>query len=292
MKNLSIAGIREDDFAGGDEQGSELFTREALQEHIDLTIYGISAEAWLHRKAREAGLLAWMPSWLPPAWWDRDSRRGQNKVNDLTAPLNAEMYMVLRIAPLMAHYRDWSKSVAFRRTWLNVIVFVLLGIGSGLAAFSYSILIPIIVVSVLCVAAFIRLLTPQDLLVALNTALTTLHNLDLQWHGSQVSEQRSEAMKNHMISMTEKVVLAVAATMSRIPFMPDEEEDVDEDGEQGGCFQGPPRLDLVRPVSPNRRCHSSPPRSSGSFPPSPHSCSTPKTAGGSGSLQAVRGNWL
>jgi hypothetical protein len=290
MKNLSMAGVREDDFAGSSEElSSELFTRETLQEHIDLTLYGVSAEAWLHRKAREAGLLAWLPAWLPQGWWERDLRRGQ-ECQDLTAPLNAEMYMVLRIAPLMTHYRDWSKAVALRRTWLNVLIFVLLGIGSGLAAFSYTLMVPVIVVAVLCVANFVRVLTPQDLLVAVNAALTTLHNLDLQWHGSPVSEQRSEAMKNYMIAMTERVVLAVAATSSRMPFMPDDDDDLEEDGESGRNVPGIPRLDAVRPMSPARRCHSSPPKSGGAFPPSPHNCSTPKA--GNGNLQASRGNWM
>lgn len=138
------------------------------------------------------------------------------------APLNAEMYMETRVAPLMTFYNDRAKSVSKLRTKLHVAVFSFLGVGSGLAAFGMSLWIPIIVVAVLCLTALLHWLTPLEALMAVNNASTMLQNLELRWHGSGISRQRSEDMQNRLIVTTERITLAVAATLSQAPLMPEE----------------------------------------------------------------------
>jgi hypothetical protein len=194
MRNLSMSGIREDDFSAGQDSQNENFTGEndALQRHINLTLYGIH------------GL------------------RSQEPLRDALAPLNAEMYMETRVAPLMTYYNEWAKSVSKLRTQLHVAVFSFLGIGSGLAAFGMSLWIPIIMVAVLCLSALVHWLTPLESLMAVNNASTMLQNLELRWHGSGICRQRSEDMQNRLIVTTERIMLAVAATLSQAPLMPEE----------------------------------------------------------------------
>jgi hypothetical protein len=207
MRNLSMSGIREDDFSAGLDGQSDQFSgdNDALQRHINLTLYGIH------------GL------------------RSQEPLRDAMAPLNAEMYMETRVAPLMTYYNDWAKSVSKLRTQLHVAVFSFLGVGSGLAAFGMSLWIPIIVVAVLCLTALVHWLTPLESLMAVNNASTMLQNLELRWHGSGINRQRSEDMQNRLIVTTERITLAVAATLSMAPLMPEEFLEVNEREEMDSC---------------------------------------------------------
>merc|ERR1711908_50437 len=64
---------------------------------------------------------------------------------------------------------------------------------------------------------------------AVNNALTTLNNLDLRWHGSSMKEQRSDAMKNRIISVTEKMMLSVATTVCQTPQLLDDGDDMEKE---------------------------------------------------------------
>jgi hypothetical protein len=227
-RSLAMLGIREDEFMGGEENGKVDFAAdsEALQQHINLSVYGIAPPTWLMLKARELRCCCGWDS-------DRAVEDGrfviQEHIQDLTAPLSADAYMEIRVAPLMRYYKGLSNSAARLRTEMNVAIFLCLGVGSGLAAFSFALWIPVIIVASLCLIILVHNFTPLESLTAVNNALTALHNLDLRWHGSRVSEQRSEAMKKRIILKTEKITLAVAAAISRAPMMPDDDEDGEED---------------------------------------------------------------
>merc|ERR1740138_376029 len=62
-------------------------------------------------------------------------------------------------------------------------------------------------------------LAPPESITAVNNALTKLNNLDLRWHGSSLKEQRSDGMKNRVITITERIVLVVATSTSQAPIL-------------------------------------------------------------------------
>jgi hypothetical protein len=215
-----MSGIREDDFLGGDDPSGELFATdpEALQRHINKSLYGIEP-SWLRRKAVD------LLGGCGAALLDESSRVSEQG-KDLTSPLSADMYMEMRVAPLTKYYDNWVKSLSKLRTKLSVAVFLLLGVGSALAAFGFSLWIPVMMGLTTFLTSLLHWLAPPESITAVNNALTKLNNLDLRWHGSSLKEQRSDAMKNRVITMTERVMLAVATSLSQAPILPD--EDVDE----------------------------------------------------------------
>jgi hypothetical protein len=228
-KTLSMLGIREEEWhTGGDDNGKVDFAAdsEALQQHINSSVYGISPPTWLSLKRRE---LCCLCGWGSERAVEDGRFVSQEHLQDLTAPLSADAYMEIRAEPLMRYYKAVSNSSARLRSEMNVGIFLCLGVSSVLAAFSFALWIPVIVVASLCLIILVSSLTPLESLTAVNNAWTALHDLDQQWHSLRVSEQRSEATKRRVILRTEKITLALAAAISRAPTMPDDEEEGEED---------------------------------------------------------------
>lgn len=232
VKNLSMSGTREDDFLQGDDEAGEAFSTDpdALLNHINLALYGIHAPGWLRRKAQRVWY--WAGAELleegRPA-----PLTAQDQHMDLTSPMTADMYMEMRVAPLTKYYNNWAKANSSIRMQLNIVVFLCLGIGSGLAAFGISLWIPVTVGGATFMTALSRWLSPPEFLTAVNNALTILNNLDLRWHGSSLKEQRSDHMRRRLIQEAEKAVLGVSTTLSRAPLLPEEDDDMlDNEGDR------------------------------------------------------------
>jgi hypothetical protein len=153
---------------------------------------------------------------------------GQNPLQALTA----ELYVQTRLAPLTQYYKTWLKSAGRLRTRSNIALFVLLGVGSGLAAFGLSVWIPAALSAVTVLATLQHWMAPEEALAAVNSALNTLNTLEMRWQGSQRHDP--EAMKHQLIGVTEKVVLAVATTLSRVSMMPTLDE---FDNEEAGYLR-------------------------------------------------------
>jgi hypothetical protein len=218
--HLSKAGIQEDDFMSAYDGSDDLFTtdNEALQNHINASLYGIYPQTLLQRA---------FASVCQP------SRSGSVKGSfaqdlDPTSPLTTGLYMEKRVAPLIKYYTDWARCAAGFRTKLSVTIFLLLGIGSALAAFSRSLWIPVIVGAAAFLTSLAHFMVPSGSIMAVNNALTMLNNMDLHWHGSSYQEQATQSRKNFMITMTERTMLAVASTRSRHPLMPEDEEEIED----------------------------------------------------------------
>jgi hypothetical protein len=218
--NLSTSGIREDDFQGEGDT-SEVFKNnpKELQHHINRSLYGIEPPSWVYQRMQDVFR-------LPTYEWLLED--GQNPLQALTA----ELYVQTRLAPLTQYYKTWLKSAGRLRTRSNIALFVLLGVGSGLAAFGLSVWIPAALSAVTVLATLQHWMAPEEALAAVNSALNTLNTLEMRWQGSQRHDP--EAMKHQLIGVTEKVVLAVATTLSRVSMMPTLDE---FDNEEAGYLR-------------------------------------------------------
>lgn len=223
--HLSKAGIQEDDFMGGYNGSDDLFDtdNEALQNHINASLYGVYPQTCLQRAVSNVFGLC-QPS--------RSAVKGNDMLNlDATSPLSTGMYIEKRVEPLIKYYTDWARCAAGFRTKVSVTIFLLLGIGSALAAFSKSLWIPVIVGAAAFLTSLAHFVVPSGYIVSVNNALTTLNNLDLHWHGSSFQEQQTQSRRSFIITMTERTMLAVASSRSRNPIMPtgDGEDEEHED---------------------------------------------------------------
>jgi len=207
VKQLSASGIQEDELMQGGDAEEEGFPRDAqaLEEHIDEHLYGVSPPGCCRRRLQQCS--ASLGSAKPP------------KARDPTAQLSAETYMEVRILPLRRHYRDLIRSVARLRTTLNVCFVLNLCAASGLGASGLYVWVPV----PLGLAAFLLALTqwmaPPEMLLGVTNALTALNSMHLKWFGSDIRENRSDASKLRLISTTEKIarVIAMILTGSNAP---------------------------------------------------------------------------
>jgi hypothetical protein len=228
-RELAIAGIREDDVSpqlGGCEVGScssdpsspQQVDSAAVQIHIKSSLYGIEPESWMSSKKRAlfSSAAASNPLIMEAQY-----------TTDLGVPLTAQMYMDTRIKPLIKYYKGRVSSISSIRMKLNVAIFLHLGAGSSLAMVGHTAWITVVAVSVICLVALSHWLVPPEFIEAVDNALTALHGLDLRWHGCAITDQRSENMKNHLVNITEKVSLAVAATFCKATLLPDQDDDLE-----------------------------------------------------------------
>jgi hypothetical protein len=248
--HLSKAGIQEDDFMGGYDGSDDLFDtdNEALQNHINVSLYGVYPQTCLQRAVSSVFGLC-QPS--------RSAVKGNDMLNlDATSQLSTGMYIEKRVEPLIKYYTDWARSAAGFRTKVSVIIFLLLGIGSALAVFSKSLWIPAVVGAAAFLSSLAHLIVPPGYIVSVNNALTTLNNLDLQWHGSSCQEQQTQSRKSFIITMTERTMLAVASSRSRNPIMPalDEDDEEQEEREDPVTIKGD--LSMPQPSKRPSQSHS------------------------------------
>jgi hypothetical protein len=209
VTNLSASGIQEKDFLSSDDGDDFTSDSKALAIHINRSLYGLQPQSWLRRKCHEALMclgLAAMEADGPP---DRDP----------TLAVTTEVFMETRVIPLMKYYDGYARSFSRLRTALVLAVFTLLGSGFFLTAFGYLLWIPITVGMATLLTTFMHWMTPPESITALNCAISALHHLDLRWHGSSTKEQRSEAMHKRVVTVTEKVALAVGTAISQAPLI-------------------------------------------------------------------------
>jgi membrane protein implicated in regulation of membrane protease activity len=208
VTNVSSPGLRDKDFLSIDDSDAFASDSQALSIHINRSLYGMEPQSWLRRTCHETLQGFGLASVETDGPLERDP----------TLPVTTEVYMETRVIPLMKYYDSCAKAYARLRTVIVLAVFTLLGSGFFLTAFGYLLWIPITVSLATLLTTLMHWMAPMESITALGSAISALHNLDLRWHGSSTKEQRSEAMHKRIISVTEKVALAVGTALSQAPL--------------------------------------------------------------------------
>merc|ERR1719189_3180166 len=134
--------------------------------------------------------------------------------------LTTEDYVELRMEPLRKRYGEWLRSNRRMRLLLDIAFAVALSAGAGLGACGLSLWIPVALSVATMMSGLGNWLVPAEALTAVNQGFMALTDLDLQWQGSDIQENRSEANKRRIISATENNALAIAMTLSRATWFP------------------------------------------------------------------------
>jgi len=219
VKRLSVSGIREEDLIGS-TSATDL---EILQREVCRTLYGIEPMCYPCRAIKDLLRRCCSGS----SWSILDSP----EMKDFAAPVNAEAYIEMRMAPLKKHYSSWVRSISRVRMMLHCTLMLILSISVGLGATDLAIWIPVSLGLATFVTNLRQWLSPLEILGAVNNALTMLHKLDLHWQGSDIRENRSERTKQRLISVTESVVLAVERAASQATTLAEIIDDADQESD-------------------------------------------------------------
>jgi len=231
---MSTLGITTDTGSSGYRVGGAdavSLESEALQQHIEESIYGLQPRGWMCRKLQQAissvGLSA------------GDPRREHcsKHMGDFLSMLTAEMYIDLRVATLLDHLRERTKGVQRIHTGTGIAIYALLFLAAGLAMFDITIGIPICITLIVFLASAQKQIAPLDLCEANQAAIEELTRLELRWHSLSLREQREWKTRSTLISRTEKVMLAVASNAGRLPL--NLQDETDEDVIEDTCLPSP-----------------------------------------------------
>jgi hypothetical protein len=220
VKRLSVSGIREEDLvkSASGEQAAFSTDLEMLQGEIHKSLYGIEPLCFPCRKVRDVlrsccGGSAW------GALLDGPEHR------DLAAPVNAEVYMEIRMAPLKKFYSDTVRSVSRLRMVLYCALMLVICVSVGLGATDhFSVWIPVTLGVATFLTTITHWLTPPEVISAINSAIAMLQKMELRWQGSDIRENRSEVTRQRFIVATERMALAVERTMCRATAVPEADE--------------------------------------------------------------------
>lgn len=214
---LSMAGVREEDFAGSEDGFEDAFGTDPsiLTEHVKVHIYGMDAESWLTRRIRSPMCLSACRALLDDGWTHRIDGSA------LLAPLSTEAYIEMRVAPLMTAYSRMIRETSSLRFRLQSTIALLLLLSTGMVVFSASVWIPVFLALATTTGTLLQWVAPLDTLTAMNSAMTALKSVDMQCAAMGVWEQRSPEMLGQLVSVTEGISLVVASALCRVPLMPD-----------------------------------------------------------------------
>merc|ERR1712032_31551 len=230
VKRLSVSGVREEDLvrSANGEQAAPNMDAEVLQSEIHKSLYGIEP-LWLPcRKIRDC-LRSCCTCCNGGTW---GTLLDGPEHHDLAAPVNAEIYMEVRIAPLKKYYGDTVRAVARLRMILYCALMVVICISVGIGATDhFDMWIPATLGVVSFLTTITHWLTPPEIIAAINSAISVLQKMELRWQGSDIRENRSDVTRQRLISATEHMVLAVERAMCRataVPEADDDDHDLDE----------------------------------------------------------------
>lgn len=232
VKRLSVSGIREEDLvrSANGEQAAPNTDLETLQGEIHKSLYGIEPLCLPCRWVRDL-----LRSCCDGSTWgallDGPTHR------DLAAPINAEAYMEIRMAPLKKYYGERVRAISRLRTILYCALMLVICVSVGLGADDhFSIWIPATLGIVTFLATITHWLTPPEIIVAINSAITMIQKMELRFQGAEIRESRSDVTKQRLISATEQMVLAVERAMCRataVPEADDDDRELDEGDNDG-----------------------------------------------------------
>jgi len=228
VKRLSVSGIREEDFvrSANGEQTAPNTDLETLQGEIRKSLYGIEPLCFPCRKIRD-----FLRSCCYGSTWGNLLDGPEHC--DMAAPVNAEAYMEIRMAPLKKYYGETVRAVSRLRMLLycGLMLMICFSIGLG-ATQHFSIWIPLMLGIVTFLTTIIHWLTPPEIIAAINSAIAILQKMELRWQGSDIRENRSDVTRQRFIMATERMALAVERTMCRGTAVP-EADDADNDLDEG-----------------------------------------------------------
>lgn len=246
---MSTLGITAD--AGGGGGGHRVggadaasLESEALQQHIEESIYGLQPRGWMCRMLQRA------ISFVGLSGGDPRREHCSKHMGDFVSMLTAEMYVDVRIATLLEHLRERTKGVQRIHAGTSIAIYALLFLTAGLAMCGITIGVPICITFLVYLASAQKQIAPLDLCEANQAAIEELTRLELRWHSMSIREQREWKTRSTLISRTEKVMLAVASNIGRLPVVLQDE--ADEDIIEDAGLPSPPASNLAVPL----RCSS------------------------------------
>jgi hypothetical protein len=247
---MSTLGITADaDSSGGHRVGgadAAFLESEALQQHIEESIYGLQPRGCICRMLQRA------ISFVGLSGGDPRREHCSKHIGDFVSMLTAEMYVDVRVTTLLEHLRERTKGVQRIHAGTSIAIYGLLFLTAGLAMCGITIGVPICITFIVSLASAQKQIAPLDLCEANQAAIEELTRLELRWHSLSIREQREWKTRSTLISRTEKVVLAVASNIGRLPVVLQDEadEDVIEDASLPG--HSPPASNVAVPL----RCSS------------------------------------
>ncbi|CAK0798751.1 unnamed protein product, partial [Prorocentrum cordatum] len=219
---MSTLGITTGTVGGADAVSLE---SEALQQHIEESIYGLQPRGWICRKFQQA------ISFVGLSGGDPRREHCSKHFGDFFSMLTAEMYIDVRVTPLLDYLRERTKEIQRIHTGISIAICVILFVTAGLAMCDITSAVPVCITLIVCLAAAQKHAAPLDLCQANQAAIEELTRLELRWHSLSIREQREWQTRSTLISRTEKVMLAVASNAGRLPvsFQDEADEDLLED---------------------------------------------------------------
>jgi len=225
---MSTLGITTGTVGGADAVSLE---SEALQQHIEESIYGLQPRGWICRKFQQA------ISFVGLSGGDPRREHCSKHFGDFFSMLTAEMYIDVRVTPLLDYLRERTKEIQRIHTGISIAICVILFVTAGLAMCDITSAVPVCITLIVCLAAAQKHAAPLDLCQANQAAIEELTRLELRWHSLSIREQREWQTRSTLISRTEKVMLAVASNAGRLPVS--FQDEADEDLLEDACLPSP-----------------------------------------------------
>jgi hypothetical protein len=228
VKNLSLYGVREDDLMEESVSASDMFPQnaEALDQHVKQYVYNMQPEGLCNRRFRD--IMTSFGRCFGASW--TELLLDAHESRDLTAPLTAEKYMEMRVLPLRKCYYDHMHKMHKVRVSLYVVLALSLSAGAAFGASGFSLWIPVALSLATFATTMMQWLVPSENVAAVQSAMTTLNNLDLRWQGSDIKEHRTEATRHRLVNTTERLAWAVESSFTGCASFPelDQEEEVNK----------------------------------------------------------------
>jgi len=234
VKNLSLYGVREDDLMEDSASASDNFPQnpEALEQHVQQYVYNMQTEGTCSRRLRD--IMISLSRCVAASWTELLLDVSESR--DLTSPLTAEKYMEVRVLPLRKCYYDQMHRMQKVRISFYIMLAVSLSAGAALGASGFSLWIPVALSVATFATTMMQWLVPSENLAAVQSAMTTLNNLDLRWQGSDIKEHRSESTRQRLVHTTERLAWAVESSFTGCVTFPD----LDQDDESKTSTSTPP----------------------------------------------------
>merc|ERR1711871_63156 len=176
----------------------ENITSDLMRSEINTT--GLSA--WASTKVREI----WGQR-IPLVWklLDIDPR------DDGMGELNEEQYIMFRLNRKSLNFRSKAVSHAFKLQVTQTTIYIMGGIGTGLAAFGAHLWIAVTIAFVQVLTAIAEMEGWEQNIVKMNQAASDLANLRDWWKGLRIANKSKGKNRNRLICRSEEIIEIVTS---------------------------------------------------------------------------------
>jgi len=159
-----------------------------------------------------------MPLQMPLLGVSGDSNgddENESKIRELwLSPLSAETYHRIRIEMVLPLFQQKALWASRLQNVSQVLIFVIGFMCSALAAFGYSVWVPVLLAFSSMISSDLAFHGTLSFLVGINQASSILHGMCVEWKGYSKVERRMQDLKEKMIVNGEKAIISV--TLSTI----------------------------------------------------------------------------